>query len=54
MSNVFKDFVPEGDDPGALGQGFKDFVPTKQPAPKKEDQEENKPATLAQPITKKK
>lgn len=38
MADVNRDFIPEGDDPGALGSGFKDFVPTPEvvetPAPK--------------------
>lgn len=27
---VFKDFIPAGEDVGALGSGFVDFVPTKE------------------------
>ncbi len=27
ISSTFRDFIPEGEDPGALGSGFKDFVP---------------------------
>jgi hypothetical protein len=27
VNQVFRDFIPEGMDPGAEGSGFKDFVP---------------------------
>lgn len=31
MSSLFKDFIPADEDPGAVGSGFKDFVPPVQP-----------------------
>jgi len=34
MPTPFRDFIPEGENAGALGSGFRDFVPT--PEPKKE------------------
>lgn len=39
---IFRDFIPEGEDTGALGNGFKDFVPPKKPvfAPAKKTAEE--------------
>jgi hypothetical protein len=40
---AFRDFIPEGDDTGALGSGFKDFVP-----PKKETPPEDKPEEKAE------
>lgn len=27
MAGIFKDFIPEGEETGAIGSGFKDFVP---------------------------
>ncbi len=32
MADVNRDFIPEGEDPGALGSGFRDFVPAKEVA----------------------
>jgi len=31
MADAFRDFIPEGQDPGALGKGFTDFVAAKEP-----------------------
>lgn len=31
MSGAFRDFIPAGEDTGAQGNGFKDFVPTPVP-----------------------
>lgn len=28
---VHKDFIPEGEDPGGQGDGFRDYVPTPEP-----------------------
>lgn len=33
MAQVFKDFIPEGEEQGAQGHGFKDFVPPVEPKP---------------------
>ncbi len=34
MAGPYQDFVPAGEDPGALGGGFSDFVPTPEPKAK--------------------
>lgn len=31
MATTFRDFIPAGEDPGALGAGYKDFVPEPKP-----------------------
>lgn len=31
MADTFKDFIPADEDPGALGSGFKDYVPPREP-----------------------
>jgi len=33
MAGTYKDFIPAGEELGALGNGFTDFVPTRQPQP---------------------
>jgi len=34
MSDTFKDFIPDGEDTGAITKdGFQDFVPTPEPKP---------------------
>lgn len=34
MDDKFKDWIPEGEDPGAIGKdGFQDFVPSPTPQP---------------------
>lgn len=45
MADVYRDYIPEGEDTGALGSGFKDYLPpaTPQPQPVEEVKEE-KPA----------
>lgn len=31
MSSPFRDFIPEGEDVGGAGSGFKDFIPEREP-----------------------
>jgi hypothetical protein len=47
---AFRDFIPEGDDTGALGSGFKDFVPPREKS-KQEDTPEEKEETPRQGAT---
>lgn len=35
----YRDFIPEGEDLGGLGSGFKDFVPAPEPKPQVEKKE---------------
>ncbi len=45
MADIFQDFVPEGEDAGALGgKGFQDFVPEREPELQELPTEEVKPA----------
>lgn len=37
MAGSFRDFIPAGEDTGALGSGFKDFVPAAFPTPQAEE-----------------
>ena len=36
MGQIFKDFIPEGEDQGGQGKGFRDFVPPVEPKPAEE------------------
>lgn len=40
MADIFKDFVPEGEDAGALGggKGYSDFVPEREPELKSKEE----------------
>lgn len=49
-SSTFRDFIPDGEDLGGLGNGFTDFVPTKKPeyiAEEESSEEEKKEAVKA-------
>lgn len=37
---IFRDFIPEGEDPGAVGSGYRDFVPTPEVQPEPQAIEE--------------
>lgn len=41
---IFKDFIPDGEDTGAFGEGgFRDFVPPPEPKPQVVEEEKPKP-----------
>lgn len=48
MAGAFRDFIPEGEDTGALGKGFRDFVPPVVPQVHEEPKEE--PIITPEPI----
>lgn len=52
MATSFRDFIPEGEDTGAQGNGFQDFVPPKEP--QKVILPEETPVTPQEKPTKKK
>jgi len=45
-NNVFRDWIPPGENPGAQGQVFRDFVPSPKPQKKEEVKVETAPTTF--------
>jgi hypothetical protein len=60
MGSPFRDFIPEGEDTGAQGNGFVDFVPDPVPVAQPEPVVEEKPVEsvvepdVEKPVSKKK
>jgi len=54
MSDTFRDWIPADEDPGAIGDGFQDYVPPREPVLEPEETEEPIEQPIEQPKEEKK